>query len=317
MAVVFASLLAICVLVRAPLDEIANPGRRQLHPAARVVFPVAVPDAEVFSRAARAARDQVIPGLAVGFLALLPFLDRKSERRPWARARLPYTVGLALLVGGVTGLTFLGLQDRPQGKKAERLGPAADRRPGAGDRRQQPLPPLPRRRAAPPRRWSPPASGVTRSGCSNHMIDPVAIAPGVRTEQDRAPRSAMGRFGAQAVVAYLRRSHAGIAPPPLDRRSIRLAAMTYASTCVVCHRISGEGGTVGPDLTHGWPAPRRRGHPRGHRGCVDGLRRVVDAQLQGQADRRANRGAGRLSREPEVAHSARPAAGRTSAASAP
>jgi mono/diheme cytochrome c family protein len=25
--------------------------------------------------------------------------------------------------------------------------------------------------------------------------------------------------------------------------------MTYASTCVVCHRISGEGGTVGPDLT--------------------------------------------------------------------
>jgi cytochrome c553 len=83
----------------------------------------------------------------------------------------------------------------------------------------------------------------------NHMIDPVAIAPGVRTADDRAPRSAMGRFGAQAVVAYLRRSHAGIRPPPLDA-SLRLAAMTYASTCVVCHKISGEGGTVGPDLTH-------------------------------------------------------------------
>jgi mono/diheme cytochrome c family protein len=25
--------------------------------------------------------------------------------------------------------------------------------------------------------------------------------------------------------------------------------MTYASTCVVCHRISGDGGTFGPDLT--------------------------------------------------------------------
>ena len=38
---------------------------------------------------------QVIPGLAVGFLALLPFLDRKRERRPWARARLPYTFGMS------------------------------------------------------------------------------------------------------------------------------------------------------------------------------------------------------------------------------
>ncbi len=83
----------------------------------------------------------------------------------------------------------------------------------------------------------------------NHMIDPVAIAPGVRTEDDKAPRSAMGRFGAQAVVAYLRRSHAGIQPPPLDA-TVRLAAMTYAGTCVVCHKVSGEGGTVGPDLTH-------------------------------------------------------------------
>ena len=38
---------------------------------------------------------------------------------------------------------------------------------------------------------------------------------------------------------------------PLEhcRHSIRLAALTYASTCVVCHRISGEGGKVGPDLT--------------------------------------------------------------------
>ena len=28
------------------------------------------------------------------------------------------------------------------------------------------------------------------------------------------------------------------------------AALTYAETCVVCHKISGDGGTVGPDLTH-------------------------------------------------------------------
>ena len=104
-------------------------------------------------------------------------------------------------------------------------------------------------RAARPRRWTSTGLRHDEEWLLNHMIDPVAIAPGVRTvDRIAAPRTSMGRFGAQAVVAYLRRSHAGIAPPPMDA-SIRLAAMTYASTCVVCHRISGEGGTVGPDLT--------------------------------------------------------------------
>ena len=129
------------------------------------------------------------------------------------------------------------------------------------------------------------------------MIDPVAIAPGCATEQDRAPRSAMGR-GAQAVVAYLRRSHAGIQPPPLEP-SIRLAAMTYASTCVVCHRISGEGGTVGPDLTE----IGKRRDAAGIREVIEDPRwstAILDACLQGQAHGRADRGAGRLPREPEV-----------------
>ena len=31
--------------------------------------------------------------------------------------------------------------------------------------------------------------------------------------------------------------------------SVRLASLVYAETCVVCHKISGEGGSLGPDLT--------------------------------------------------------------------
>ena len=247
MAVVFASLLAFAYLVRAPLDEVANPADASYIPRPEWYFLSLFQLLKYFPGPLEPVATQVIPGLAVGFLALLPFLDRKSERRPWARARLPYTFGMALLVSGVAGLTFLGLQDRPQGKKAEDWGllPIAGLELATGENS------LCRRchvsggPAAPME-----STGLRRDEewLLNHMIDPVAIAPGVRTEQDRAPRSAMGRFGAQAVVAYLRRSHAGIAPPPLEP-SIRLAAMTYASTCVVCHRISGEGGTVGPDLT--------------------------------------------------------------------
>jgi mono/diheme cytochrome c family protein len=50
-------------------------------------------------------------------------------------------------------------------------------------------------------------------------------------------------------VAYLKRVHAGDPVPAHVDETVKLAASTYAETCVVCHRISGEGGTVGPDLT--------------------------------------------------------------------
>jgi mono/diheme cytochrome c family protein len=81
-----------------------------------------------------------------------------------------------------------------------------------------------------------------------HMADPVAIAPGVRNASDPAPRPALSRFEAQAAVSYLRRLHAGMRQPEITNQE-RLAASTYARTCVVCHKISGEGGTVGPDLS--------------------------------------------------------------------
>ena len=58
----------------------------------------------------------------------------------------------------------------------------------------------------------------------------------------------MSRFKAQAVVAYLRRSHSGGQPPELSTE-IKLAAQTYAENCVMCHKVSGDGGTVGPDLS--------------------------------------------------------------------
>lgn len=247
MALVFASLVALAAMVRAPLDEVANPADASYVPRPEWYFLALFQLLKYFPGPLEPVATQLIPGLAVGFLALLPFLDRHPERRPWAKVRLPYAIGMVLLGATVVTLTLLGLEDKPGGKKADDWGllPIAGLELATGEnsgcRRCHvaggPAAPLD-------------ATGLRRDEewLLNHMVDPVAIAPGVRTAEDRAPRSAMGRFGAQAVVAYLRRNHAGISPPPLEP-SVRLAAMTYASTCVVCHRISGEGGTVGPDLT--------------------------------------------------------------------
>ena len=81
-----------------------------------------------------------------------------------------------------------------------------------------------------------------------HMADPVAIAPGVRSEADPAPPPQMTRFQAQSVLAYLRRIRAG-ATPPSSSGEEKLAATTFAGTCVGCHKIAGEGGASGPDLS--------------------------------------------------------------------
>ena len=247
MALVFASLVTVACLVKAPLDEVANPVDATYVPRPEWYFLSLFQLLKHFPGPAEPVATQVIPGLALGFLALLPFLDRRPERRPWARARLPYSVAMAVLGTGVVVLTVVGLRDRPEGKRADDWGllPIAGLELATGEYSV-----CARCHVA-----GGPAAPMERTGFSrdeewrlNHMIDPVAIAPGVRTAEDRAPSNAMGRFGAQAVVAYLRRQHAGIAPPPLSSE-LRLAAMTYASTCVVCHRISGEGGTVGPDLS--------------------------------------------------------------------
>ena len=247
MAVVFASLVALASIVRAPLDEVANPADASYIPRPEWYFLSLFQLLKYFPGPLEPVATQVIPGLAVGFLALLPFLDRHPERRPLARARLPYTIGLGLLGTSVLALTALGLRDKPAGKTADDWGllPVAGLELATGEQSGCVRCHVAGGPAAPLA-----ATGLRRDEewLLNHMIDPVAIAPGVRTEDDRPVRTAMGRFGAQAVVAYLRRNHAGIEPPPLDA-SLRLAAMTYASTCVVCHRISGEGGTMGPDLT--------------------------------------------------------------------
>jgi ubiquinol-cytochrome c reductase cytochrome b subunit len=247
MAVVFATLLAMATLVRAPLDEVANPADASYVPRPEWYFLWLFQLLKYFPGPLEPVATQIIPALAVAFLALLPFLDRQRERRPWDRARLPFSIAFALLGGTLVSLTLMGLKDKPAGKNADDWGllPIAGLQLATGENSGCKRCHVAGGPAAPLE-----TTGLRRDEewLLNHMIDPVAIAPGVRTADDKAPRTAMGRFGAQAVVAYLRRSHAGIQPPPLDP-SVALAAMTYASTCVVCHKISGEGGTVGPDLT--------------------------------------------------------------------
>lgn len=248
MAAVFASLLTVAALVPAPLDEIANPADARYIPRPEWYFLSLFQMLKYFPGRLEPIATMVIPGAIVGFLMLLPFVDRGNGRHPFRAPRRMLTATLLAIGVAIVALTGLGFADLPAGKDPNDWGllPIAGLQiatdPASACTRCHvaggPAAPLAITRLTKDEEW-----------LLSHMADPVAIAPGVRSEQDPEPKPVMSRFRAQAVVAFLRREHAG-SPIPNVSAGDKLAALTYADTCVACHKISGEGGTLGPDLTH-------------------------------------------------------------------
>lgn len=248
MAAVFASLITAAALFPAHLDEIANPIDASYIPRPEWYFLSLFQMLKYFPGPLEPIATMVLPGLAIGFLAALPFVDRSGDRHPLRGPRRFFTAVMAVLGIGVVALTAIGMADRPPHKDRNDWGllPIAGMLIATGEgntcvrchENGGPAAPLAITRLSKDTEW-----------LLSHMADPVAIAPGVRNAQDPAPKPVMSRFRAQAAVAYLKRVHAGDPIPTHIDETVKLAASTYADTCVVCHRISGEGGTVGPDLT--------------------------------------------------------------------
>jgi ubiquinol-cytochrome c reductase cytochrome b subunit len=247
MAAVFASLFTVAALVPAHLDAIANPSDANYIPRPEWYFLSLFQLLKYFPGPLEPIATMVVPGAVIGFLILLPFVDSADGRHPFRAPRRVFTTMVIFIGLGVLALTGLGVADSPppddndwgllpiagwQIATAD-AGPCARcHAPGA------PAAPLGQMRITRDEEW-----------LLSHMADPVALAPGVREAQEAAPRPMMSRYKAQAVVSYLRREHAGRAHPDVGEAG-KLAALTYAETCVACHTIVGDGGSMGPDLTH-------------------------------------------------------------------
>jgi ubiquinol-cytochrome c reductase cytochrome b subunit len=247
MAAVFALLLIFAVTLPAHLDEIANPADASFVPRPEWYFLSLFELLKYFPGPFEPLATLVIPGVVVGFLLVLPFLDRGPSRRPFSRGRLWVTLVMLGIVGWTIALTVMGLKDSPTAYDPNDWGPRAV----AGHL----LVTAPDNKCATCHVTGGPAADLSITRITKdeewllaHMADPVAIAPGVRTEDDPAPPPQMTRFQSQAVIAYLRRIRAGASPPQLSDDD-RLAANTFSNMCAGCHKIAGEGGENAPDLS--------------------------------------------------------------------
>jgi ubiquinol-cytochrome c reductase cytochrome b subunit len=248
MAAVFAALLATALLLPAHLDEIANPADANYVPRPEWYFLSLFQLLKYFPGPLELIATQVVPGLVIGMLFALPFLDRSPHRQPWSPGRRVFAAGFALVATTIATLTSLGLRDAPTRFDPNRWGPQsiAGALLADGD-------------DATCRRChvaGGPASAVRDTRISRdddwllfHMADPGAIAPGARPVSDQGAAPVLDDDEARAVLAYLRRLRAGGQVPAIPAHQVTPLRI-LGTRCVACHAIDGDGGNTGPDLTH-------------------------------------------------------------------
>jgi ubiquinol-cytochrome c reductase cytochrome b subunit len=240
MAVTFAALLTFAVSFRVPLDAMADPSDARYVPRPEWYFLSLFQLLKYFPGPFEPMATIVIPGLMLGALILLPFLDRKTDRHP--RGRRVVTAGFAVVGLVLAVLTYLGLEDSPAHADPAHWGPLAI----AGHEFAQDA------RCTGCHRAGGQASPFTTTRLRKtpewllaHVADPETIVPGAR----RPPPGRMTPSQAHSILSYMRTLRAGATSPPAVAGETRIATFVLGRYCANCHTIDGGGGNEGPDLT--------------------------------------------------------------------
>lgn len=105
--ILFLGLIALSWSVRAPLEFPADPSSTEFIPRPQWFFLFLYQALKYFPSPLEPLAAALIPGILVGSLVLLPFLDRGQERRFW---RKPLTTSIAIIIlAGIVLLTILAI----------------------------------------------------------------------------------------------------------------------------------------------------------------------------------------------------------------
>jgi ubiquinol-cytochrome c reductase cytochrome b subunit len=230
-AVTFTALVALAILMPAHLDDIANPSDTSYIPRPEWYFLWLFQLLKYFPGPLEPVATMVIPGLVIGGLLLLPFLDRGAARHPLERRVVTGT--FAAVVAAIAALTALGLRDTPSRPDPAAWGPMAiaghelaqDGRCGTCHVAEGPASPLAETRLRREPEW-----------LIAHVEDPEIVAPGIREPPPGGMKEADGR----AIMAYLSKVRAGAAPRPVSPE-VRAASRVFAARCAKCHTVDGDG----------------------------------------------------------------------------
>ena len=239
-AAVFALLFTLILKFPPSLEAVADPSDASFIPRPEWYFLSLFQMLKYFPGPLEPVATMVIPGIIVGGLFALPFLDRSQHRSPFKRPLV--MLGFALVGSGIVALTVLGLLDAPANLDVHKWTPVAlagrefakDERcvtchktGGAGSPIEQTI-----LRKDP--EW-----------LIGHVRDPQVIAPGLR----EVPEGGMSTAQARAILSYMGRVRSGAEEPTATPEQLTASAV-FARFCTNCHAMDGEGGTSAPSLDH-------------------------------------------------------------------
>src|SRR5262245_39387033 len=206
-AAVCAALITLAATVPAPLDAVADPTDASYVPRPEWYFLSLFQLLKYFPGPLEPVATIVIPGLVVGGLLLLPFLDRGASRH--LKQRRLIAAAFVLLGTGIVTLTYLGFKDSPTHGDPSHWGVLAlAGREFAEDQRCQTCHriggaanPIANTRVRRDAEW-----------LRLHVTDPETIAPGTR----KPPPGGMTQSQGRAVASYMHKIRSGAAAPAVD-----------------------------------------------------------------------------------------------------
>ena len=248
----------------APLERLADPSDTGYSPRPEWYFLPLFQLLKLFKGPLEPVGTAVLPGLAIGLLALVPWLDRGGERRPSKRKGILFAGG----VGGAAILVLLalGAADTLKNAPPSALGPNAEPPPdprilgGAAAYERRTCASChgpegnggsssPEGFALVGRTYS---LGLSDDKLSAHIREKSPQTP--QTLQTSSPDGPAGENDPDrdvpSLVGYAQALQQG--PLPLGRlpAPIRLGgAVIDREECRTCHGIFGDGGRRGPELT--------------------------------------------------------------------
>lgn len=233
---VFAILLGFALTTDAPLEPIADPADASYIPRPEWYFLWLFQLLKYFPGKLEVLGAHGIPALLLGSMILLPFFDRRPERRWWKRP-VATTIACAILAM-ISSLTVIAWRDKPAMSEEARMW-TTETRGGAwmvtqpactachidGGKAEAFTSMRPRRDGL----W-----------ITAHVGDPASIAPKPSADVDPQP----GR----AVAAWARAVRSHVAPPaelPEHGEAISI----IGARCLGCHKLDGQGHGTSPNLS--------------------------------------------------------------------